>query len=110
YERMRGQLEEPAADSLSNIPPGIRRSKEAFLRNLPELMRSWWYRGKWVVYHGEERFGVSRNPRKLIRKCVRRGLKRDEYYLGVIRHHEPEPEEIEESLYEFDEIEKDDQV
>jgi hypothetical protein len=101
YERVRGQLEEPAEEDLE-IPPGIRRSKAAFLRDLPELLKKRRLEGRWVVYHGEERIGINRNPEKLLRECIRRGLRREEYHLDIIRHHEPEPEEIDPSWAGFD--------
>src|SRR5258708_5979138 len=48
------------------IPPGIRRSQEAFWRDLPELLKTkpWWTRKRdWVAYHGDERVGFPRPPR-----------------------------------------------
>jgi hypothetical protein len=87
------------------VPEGIRRSKEAFLRDLPDLLtRKRWHR-RWVLYHGDEQIGIARKPQKLLRECVKRGLKDDDYYLGVIEPHLPEPEEIERSCFEFEEFE-----
>lgn len=61
------------------IPEGIRRSLAALRRDLPELLASWWKRGKWVCYAGDERIGISRDYLTLIRKIAARGLKDDEF-------------------------------
>jgi hypothetical protein len=77
------------------IAPGIERSREAFLRDLPLLLADPKKRGLWTVYHGSERLGISRDSRTLLRLIQRKGIAGDQFYLGVIRPHEPEPEEIE---------------
>ena len=59
----------------------------------------------WAAYHGDERIGIARTKTKLIQECLRRGLKPDQYYVGIIREHDPAPEEIERSLYEHDDFE-----
>ena len=87
------------------MPEGIRRSKEAFLRDLPELMTRKRLRGRWALYHLEKRVGIWRNPRWMERKIVKLGLNEDEYYASVIRPRSPEPEEIDRSFFEFDEVE-----
>ena len=37
------------------VPQGIRESREAFSRDLPELMKDQALRGQWVAYRGDER-------------------------------------------------------
>jgi hypothetical protein len=94
------------------IPPGIRRSQEAFWRDLPQLLAQKKLRGKWVCYHGDERIGIGRYE-DLIRECLRRGLRDEEYDLGVIEPHALppwEPEEIEPLDPEVDAVEIDDQT
>ena len=49
--------------------------------------------------------GIARRPDKLLRKCAKLGLRNDEFYLGAIEPHSQEPEEIEHSLFEFEDIE-----
>lgn len=108
YERVRDQLAEPAAEEEDlEVPLGIRRSKATFLRDLPELLKNRKLKGRWVIYHGEERIGVHWKPEKLIRECNKRGLTPADYYLGIIREHEPEPVEIERSSAGFDWEEED---
>jgi len=104
YDRIKPLLgsEDEATDQ---VPEGIRRSKEAFLRDLPKLLARKRLRHRWVLYHGEDQIGISRNPQKLLRECSKLALKDDDYYLGVIEPHHPEPEEIEHSFFEFDESE-----
>jgi hypothetical protein len=85
----------PAAVSPA-IPSGIRRSQEAYWRELPQLLRTRNHLGKWVCYHGDERIGIGTHE-ELIRECLRRGLPDDAYDLGVIapRDRPPwEPEEV----------------
>jgi hypothetical protein len=86
------------------VPEGIRRSKEAFLRDLPELLARKRLRGRWVLYHGDKQLGIWRSPQRMDRDIMKRGLRNDEYYAGVIRPHEEE-DEIEHSLMEFEEFE-----
>jgi hypothetical protein len=87
------------------IPDGIRRSKEAFLRDLPKLLARKRLHGQWVIYHGNTQIGIARRPDGLFRECSKRGLSSDEIYLGVIEPNCPESEEIEHSLFEFEEFE-----
>jgi hypothetical protein len=97
----------PECGNLLNaeVPEGIRRAKEAFLRDLPELMSRKRFRDRWVVYHLEKRIGIWRNPRRMERIIVKLGLPEDEIYYGVIAPYPDEPEEVETSLFEFEEIE-----
>src|SRR5260370_14198428 len=56
-----------------DIAPGIRRSKEAFLRDLPSLLADRKSLGLWTAYHGAERIGIARDARALMRQIQRRG-------------------------------------
>jgi hypothetical protein len=104
YDRMKPLLrsEDQATDQ---VPEGIRRSQEAFLRDLPKLLARKRLQRRWVLYHGNEQIRISRNPQKLLRECAKLDLRDDDYYLGMIEPHPPEPEEIERSFFEFDESE-----
>src|SRR4051812_16924167 len=62
-----------------NIPEGIRRSQEAFFRDLPELLKQRRLRGKWVAYHRDERVKIGRSQTEVIKECNRRGLETDQY-------------------------------
>jgi hypothetical protein len=104
YERITLPL---ASDRLATerVPQGIVRSKEAFLRDLPSLLaRKKWHR-RWALYRDAEQIGIAKRPDKLLRECAKRGMRHDEYYIGVIEPHSPEPEEIERSLFEYEEAE-----
>jgi hypothetical protein len=110
YQRVRPLLEvSPPAAPIPAIPPGIRRSQEAFWRDLPNLLHNPPNLGKWVCYHGDERIGIARTEVELIRECLRRGLKDDEYDLNVIESLTLPPwqfEEVEPGGHEVDELEK----
>ena len=88
------------------VPEGIRRSKEAFLRDLPELLTRKRLRGRWVLYHGDKQVGIFRNPQKMLQEAEKLGLRIDEYYSDVITPQPSEPDdEIEHSFVEFEEDE-----
>jgi hypothetical protein len=96
YERIRPLLEDGPQQSsrTDEISEGIRRSQEAFFRDLPEILEDESLRGQWVVYHGDQRLEIGPTQTDVIRECNRRGLKDDEYDVFVIRPQLPEPEEV----------------
>ena len=93
YDQLRQVTETQPVNDLM-IPEGIRKSQEAFFRDLPELLKDRKLRGKCVAYHGDERIGIARDDMKLIRECLRRGLKREECDILIIEPQSAEPEEI----------------
>jgi hypothetical protein len=101
YERVRSLLEKgtsEAASGAAGVAPGILRSQKAFWRDLPELLKTKKNQGKWVCYHGDERIGIAAGAKPLIRECLRRGLRRDQYDLDIIEARDLppwEPEEVE---------------
>jgi len=90
YERMKPFLE----NRNDGIPEGIRRSRDAFFRDLPELLKDESLLGQCVAYCGEERIGIAPSDEALIREINRRGIKDDELDLFVIRPQGREPEEV----------------
>ena len=98
YEKVRELIPSPTGpDAASGVPQGIRRSQEAFWRDLPQLLAQKQLIGQWVCYHGDERVGIGRYE-DLIRECLRRGIRDDEYDLAIIEPEESppwEPEEVE---------------
>jgi hypothetical protein len=104
YDRLQPH---PDCDNVptEQVPEGIRRSKEAFLRDLPSLLARQRLHRRWVLYHGNVQIGIARRPDKLLRKCIELGVRNDEFYLGVIEPHSQEPEQIEHSFLEFEEFE-----
>ena len=77
------------------LTEGIRKSKEAFFRDLPDLVRDPSLRGKWVAYHGDDRIGIDADDEPLINECRRRGLGADEYIIDTIEPKPAAPERIE---------------
>jgi hypothetical protein len=67
------------------IPPLVLRSQQAFGRDLPELLKHKRNRGKWAAYNGEERVAVSASDVDAYQECFRRGLKREEFYVGRVK-------------------------
>jgi hypothetical protein len=93
YDRVRDVIEPRSGEEL-RVPEGIKKSQEPFFRDLPEMLKDRRLQGKYVAYHGDEQVGIARDDAPLIRECLRRGLKRDEYDILIIEPQSPEPEEI----------------
>lgn len=93
YERGHDAVEPRSGEEL-RVSKGIRESQHAFFRDLPDLLKDRRLRGKHVAYHGNERIGIAEDDTPLIRECLRRGLKRDEYDILIIEPQSSEPEEI----------------
>ena len=66
------------------VAEGIRLSREALRRDLPELLKQKRLVGQWVAYHRNERIGIARRQQPLIKECIKRGLDDDEFYIGWI--------------------------
>jgi hypothetical protein len=81
---------QPSEGTGSGIPPGIRRSLEAFRRDLPQLLADHKLYGRWVAYHGDERIGIARSASSLYQECARRGLKQEEFTVSWIVPEIPE--------------------
>jgi hypothetical protein len=74
------------------VPPGIRRSQEAFRRDLPLLLQEPRLLRRWVAYRGDERIGIALSKRELYQECLKRGLREDDF---VVRRILPEvPREV----------------
>jgi hypothetical protein len=73
-----GLVRDVSVAPVAEVPEGIRRSRAALRRDLPELVADSRKRGKWVCYRGDERIGVGEYA-NLIRECNRRGLRDDEF-------------------------------
>jgi hypothetical protein len=109
YQRMqlepdpvRGALQRCEAIT-AEIPPGIRRSQEAYWRELPTLLPKVSRKRQWVAYHGDEQIGFGRTQTELYQECYRRGLKEDGFYIGRLRPSELAPWEpdIVEAMYAY---------
>ena len=93
YERYCDAVE-TTSDDQTRVPEGIRKSQEAFFRDLPELLKNRRLRNQYVAYHGDERIGIAGDDTPLIRECWRRGLNRDQYDILIIEPQSAEPDEI----------------
>jgi hypothetical protein len=100
----RRQYDNSMEESNNDLWPGVCKSKEAFLKDLPALLRNPKYDRWCVAYSGDERIGIAPSEKDLIRECHKRGLKTGQYFIWVIAPHSSEVEEIDPSLYEFEPI------
>ena len=90
YEQIKSLLE----NGREKIADGIRRSQEAFFRDLPELLKDKGLLGQCVAYCGDECIGIAPSDEPLILEINRRGIKDDEFDLFVIRPQDHEREEV----------------
>lgn len=93
YERVRDVLEPTPVLDLA-VPELVRRSQEAFHRDLPALLQDARQLGRWVAYHGDERVAIGCSEVDVVRECLRRDLRPNQYDVFVIRPQSMEPEEI----------------
>lgn len=82
--------EEAVDDLFTNTPIGIIRSMQAFMRELPELLANPKYDRWHVAYSGDERVGIAKSSADLMHECKRRGLPRDQFYIGIITPKDPD--------------------
>ena len=92
FERLRRTMEPMPTEAV--VSEDLRRSQEAFHRDLPAMLKDRRLRGKYVAYHGDDRIGVAEDDEPLIRECLRRALRADQYAIEVIEPKSPEPEEV----------------
>jgi hypothetical protein len=89
YERIR-----PLPQDEGAIPEGIRRSQEAFFRDLPGLLGEESLRGQWVAYRGDERVTIGSTQDDVIGEINRRGINDEEFDLFVIEPQTRDTEEV----------------
>jgi hypothetical protein len=78
------------------IPPGIRRSQEAYWRDLPELLQLKSRKRQWVAYHGDQRIGFGRTSAELYQECLQlHHLRQDEFYVDRLEPRSLPPWEAE---------------
>jgi hypothetical protein len=99
------QKRQALADMFADVAPGIMRARKAFMRDLPELLNNRKCHGWCVAYYQEERIALFPERQDVIREILKRELKDDEYFIGAVVPYDDEEWEIDQSLYEFDEIE-----
>ena len=75
---------QPQHEIPADTPPSplYTQSQAAFYRNLPELLKS--HKRQWVAYRGDECIGFARTQTELYERCLRRGLKEQEFYLRFV--------------------------
>jgi hypothetical protein len=71
---MQPQQEQPTSPTVS---PLYLQAQQAFYRRLPELLQK--HARQWVAFHGEELIGCGRTQTELFQRCVRHGLREDEF-------------------------------
>jgi len=97
--------QEPPAD----MDPQLFRCMRAYWRDLPELLKDKRNRGKWAAYRGDERVCVGKTQAEVYQECYRRGMEREEFYVGLIQEEPGDLPpwavlEVDRSLYEFTEL------
>jgi hypothetical protein len=100
FEKLRANGAEgsapPSSGELDVVAPGVRRSQEAYWRDLPALLKLRNERRRWVAYHGDERVGFGRTAAELYQKCLRRGWTDADFYVDRLEPRAFPPWEAEE--------------
>jgi hypothetical protein len=86
-----------------SVSPTVLRSKQAFLRDLPGLLANPKFDRWSVAYQGDEQIALAPSEVEVLRVCRKKGLKSDQYYLGVVAPYDDDTE-IDPSFYELDPI------
>ena len=55
------------------------QAQDAFYRNLPELLKT--HNRQWVAFRGDQLIGFASSQTDLYERCIRRGLKDDEFVI-----------------------------
>jgi hypothetical protein len=108
FERLRQAVEPNEQNSLAHdapteLAPGVRRAKEAFLRDLPNLLPDRRFARRWALYHLEQRRFMAATKEEAVREALRLNLPDDEIYFARVSSHGEGPVEVDPSLFEFDE-------
>jgi hypothetical protein len=93
---------EALAEMFVGVAPAILRGRIAFLRDLPELLKNPKYDRWCVAYAGDEQIALLPFKKDVVRECLKRGLQDGEYFFGMVVPYDDEDNEIDQSLYEFD--------
>ena len=88
------------AELFEGVAPAILCGRDAFLADLPSLLANPKYDRWSVAYVGNERIALSPSQRNVIAECLKRGLKDDEYFIGMVVPHEET--EMDNALREVD--------
>ena len=64
-----------------STPPGVERSRAAFLQALPELLKNQKHDRWFALYHGDACIRIARKYEELLLECCQRGIDRDKCYL-----------------------------
>jgi hypothetical protein len=79
------------ADSRFQSPADVssldEQAEEAFLRDLPQLLKE--RPGQWVVYRGAERLGFGTTKTALLQQCYAQGFREDELLVQKIQSEIP---------------------
>ena len=86
----------------THVAKGVQRSYVAFLRALPGLLRQPGIARSWAAFHGDEFVAVGKTETQLYRKCKDLGFATDSFYVGWISPQSDGIEEVDPSLFEFE--------
>src|ERR1700687_1945837 len=105
YERFKELLVDGLVTERTTLdaPVCVRQSREAYLRDLPALLRDSKCQRRWVAYAGAKRIGIGTTETALYQECQKRGLRMDEVYIGMVVPPLADPEIVDPSGNEFTE-------
>ena len=74
--------DEIPSDEELGVPLMVVRSRQAFLRDLPQLLHE--RPRQWVAYHGDEQLGFAKTRAELYQACLGQGLNREDFLVCSI--------------------------
>jgi hypothetical protein len=87
----------------AGVAKGVKRSYEAFLRALPNLLREPRNQRLWAAFHGDDFVAIAPSQRTLTIKCLALGFPSDSFYIGWITPQSATGvEEVDPSLFEVE--------
>ena len=108
YDQFRKAAESDSPHASGKASVDFEQSRQAFHKELPELLSHPELSGHWVLYQAGRRLTTAGSERELIEECRGRSLKLDDCYLGKIAPYmlpqDEGYEEIDPSFFEFEEI------
>jgi hypothetical protein len=88
----------------AGVPRGVQRSYDAFLAALPDLLRQPGNQRSWAAFHGDDFVAVGKTETQLYRTCEDLGFEPHSFYVGWIVPQSDHIEEIDPSLFEFEDF------
>src|SRR5947207_12319766 len=82
------EVPQPPLPDWAKVPRMIALSTIAYKRDLPRLLKE--RPGQWIAYSGDRCLGFARREIDLHRRCIKLGLKDDEFITRIVESWDPD--------------------